>query len=109
MFRILLANFIVEVLPLLLIICGVILLVKKPAPGAQWKRYLGLALISLPAGIVLYIISGIAAAAIRGEGHFYSVPFGGYTVSNNTALGASILIWIALVFVTLAAIIRPRS
>ena len=109
MFRILLANFIVEVLPLLLIICGVLLLAKRPADGAQWRRYLGLALISLPAGTVLYIVSGIAAAAIRGEGHFYSVPFGGYTVSNNTELGASILIWIALVFVILAAVIRPKT
>ena len=109
MFRILLAKFIVEVLPLLLIICGVILLARRPAADAPWKRYLGLTLISVPAGIVLYIVSGIAAAAIRGEGHFYSVPFGGYTVSNNTALGASILIWIALVFITLAAIIRPKT
>jgi hypothetical protein len=107
-FRILLANFIVEVLPLLLVVCGVILLAKRLAAGAHWTRYLGLTLISLPVGIVLYIVSGIAAAAIRGEGHFYSVPFGGYTVSNNTALGASLFLWIALVFVTLAAIVRPK-
>jgi ABC-type dipeptide/oligopeptide/nickel transport system permease component len=109
MFRILLANFVVEVLPLLLVVAGIVLIVRRRSGGDYWTRYFGIGLVSFPAGIVAYIFASIVAARIRGDGHFYSVPFGGYTVSNNIALGSSILIWIALVFVALAAIIRPKA
>ncbi len=108
--RILLANFIVLVLPILLIIAGILLVIKarKAGPGSSIRRYLGISLVSLPVGIVVYIIAGIAAAALRGDGHFYSVPFGGYSVSNNAADLISVLIWLALVFVVLAGKLRPR-
>jgi len=109
MLRILLANFIVEVLPLLLVAAGIILIVRRRSSGAYWTRYLGIGLVAFPAGIVVYMFASIMAARIRGEGHFYSVPFGGYTVSNNIALGASVLIWIALVFVILALIFRTKD
>jgi len=106
----LLANFIVLVLPILLIIAGILLVIKarKAGPGSSIRRYLGISLVSLPVGIVVYIIAGIAAAALRGGGHFYSVPFGGYSVSNNAADLISVLIWVALVFVVLAGKLRPR-
>ncbi len=111
MLRIFLANFIVQILPLLMILAAIILIVKaqKGGPRSSLKRYLGMFLASLPAGIIAYIFAGIAAAAIRGEGHFYSVPLGGYTVSDNLSLGASILFWIGLVFAVLAFALRARK
>jgi hypothetical protein len=111
MLRILLANVVVELLPLLLIVAGIVLMIKarKVGPGASLRRYLGVSFVSLPGGIFTYIVFGIIAAAIRGDGHFYSVPFGGYSVSNNTAIVASALIWIASIFLVLAAVFRPRQ
>jgi len=111
MFRIFLANFIVRVLPLLMIAAAIILILKAQKGGSRssLKRNLGIFLASLPAGIIAYIFAGIAAAAIRREGHFYSVPFGGYTVSDNLALGASIFLWVGLVFAALAFVLRPRE
>jgi uncharacterized membrane protein HdeD (DUF308 family) len=109
--RTLLANFIVQVLPILLIIGGILLVIKarKAGPRSSIRWYLGISLISLPAGIIVYIIAGIAAVTMRGDGHFYGVPFGGYSVSNNAADLASILIWVVLVFVVLAGVLRPRQ
>ena len=107
MLRILLANFLVQVLPLVLIAAGIVLLVKSPRE-ATGRRYLGMFLVSFPAGIFVYIVAGIVAAAIRGDGHFFSVPFGGYSVSDNFAIGTSILIWMALVFLALAVLLRPK-
>jgi hypothetical protein len=110
MIRILLANFVVQVLPLLMIAAAIVLILKGRAggPGSNFKRYLGISLAALPAGIITYIFAGILAARLRAEGHFYSVPFGGYTVSNNGAIGLSILMWIALIFAVLAFLLRPR-
>lgn len=110
MLRILLANFIVEVLPLLMI-AGAILLVRKARKGergSSWKHYLGISLASFPAGIIAYIASGIVAARLRGEGHFYSVPFGGFSVDNGP-IGLSMGLWIALIFAGLAVVLRPRA
>lgn len=111
MLRILLANVVVELLPLLLIIAGIVLMIKarRAGPGASVRRYLGISFVSLPVGIFVYILAGIVAASMRGDGHFYSVPFGGYSVSNNTALLASVLVWIAVVFLALVAVFRPRQ
>jgi hypothetical protein len=111
MLRILLANAVVELLPLLLLVAGIVLMIKgrRAGPGTSVRRYLGISFVSLPVGVFTYIISGIIAASMRGDGHFYSVPFGGYTVSNNAALLASALVWIVLVFLALAAVFRPRQ
>lgn len=108
--RIFLANFILQVLPLLMIAAAVVLVLKarKGGPGSSLKRYLGISLAALPAGIIAYIIAGIAAAVIRGEGHFYSVPFGGYTIDNGPLVTSAVL-WIALVFVVLAFVLQPRG
>jgi hypothetical protein len=110
MLRVLLANFLVQVLPILLIVAGILLVIKarKAGPGSSIRRYLGISLVSLPAGVIAYIVAGIAAAGIRGDGHFYSIPFGGYSVSNNAAILASLLLWVGLAFVILAAVLRPR-
>lgn len=108
MLRILLANFLVEILPLLVIIVGVVLVARsrRETPG---KRYLGFALISVPVGALAYVIAGIVAAAIRGDGHFYSVPLGGYRVNHNGGIAASVVTWMALVFVLLAGLWRPKG
>lgn len=111
MLRILLANFIVEILPLLLVVAAIVLIIKarKGGPGSTARHYLGISLASLPVGLIVYIIAGIAAAAVRGEGHFYSIPFGGYSVSNNAAILASLFVWIGLIFGVLALVLRPRG
>lgn len=110
MLRILLANFIVQVLPLLMIAAAILLVLKarKGGPGSSLKHYLGISLAAIPAGIIAYIAAGIAAARLRREGHFYSVPFGGYTVDNGP-IGASVVLWTAFVFVVLAVVLRPRA
>lgn len=109
--RILLSNFVVEILPLLMIAAAVILVLRarRGGPGSFLKHYLGISLAALPAGTIAYIAAGIAAAEFRGEGHFFSVPFGGYSVSDNLAIGTSILLWVGLVFVVLAFVLRPRQ
>lgn len=108
--RTLLANFIVQVFPLLMIAVAILLVLKarKGGPGSLLKQYLGISLAALPAGIIVYIAAGIVAAAIRGDGHFYSIPFGGYTVDNGP-IGASVVLWVALVFGGLALVLRPRA
>lgn len=110
MFRIFLANFVVQVLPLLMIAAAIILVVKarKGGPGSSLKHYFGLSLAALPAGIIAYIVAAIAAARIRREGHFYSVPFAGYTVDNGPIV-ISVALWIAFVFAALAFLLRPRE
>lgn len=107
--RVLLANFIVQVLPLLMIVVATILIVKarRGGPGSGLKHYLGISLAAFPAGIIAYIFSGIATAAIRKEGHFYSVPFGGYTTDNGPLVVSAVL-WIALLFAVLAFLLRSR-
>jgi hypothetical protein len=109
--RALLANFIVTVLPLLMIVAGIILVsrFRSAGGGAMAKFYTGILLLSLPLGMVVYIGSGMIAAILRGQGHFYSVPFGGYTATNDTALLISAMVWIGLVFICLAGILRPRK
>ena len=107
MLRILLASFITQILPFVLIATGIVLILKSRR-GPTWRRYLGIFLVSFPVGIFVYIIAGIAAAAIRGDGHFYSVPFGGYSVSDNLAIAVSIVIWMALVFFSLAVLLRRK-
>ena len=110
MLRILLANFIVQVLPILMIAGAILLVLKarKGGPGSSLKHYLGISLAAIPAGIIAYIAAGIAAAVARGEGHFYSVPFGGYTVDDGP-IAVSVVLWIALVFAGLAVVLRRRA
>lgn len=109
MLRILLANFIVQILPLLMILAAIMLIIKarKGGPRSSLKHYFGISLAAIPCGIIAYIASGIFAARIRGEGHFYSVPFGGFSI-DNAPIGFSLLFWIALVFAILAFALRQR-
>ena len=111
MLRIFLANFIVQGQPFLMTAAAIVLVPKarKGAPNSFLKHYLGISLAALPAGIIACIAAGIAAARLRGEGHFYSVPFRGFRVSDNAAIGTSVLLWIGLVFAVLALVLRPRG
>jgi len=111
MIRTLLATFLTMWLPLLLIAAGILLVVKSRSArgGANAKFYTGALLLSVPLGLIAYIGSGMIAAALHGGGHFYSVPFGGYTASNDAALATSALLWIGMVFICLFATLRPRS
>ena len=110
MLRIVLANFIVQVLPLLMIAAAILLVLRarKGGPGGWVKHYLGISLAAIPAGIIAYIAAGIVAARVRGGGHFYSVPFGGYTV-DNVPIGASVVLWVTFVFAVLALVLHPRG
>ena len=99
MWRILVANFLFWILPLLLITVGIVFV--RSRRQTLGKHHLGLVLISLPAGIFAYILAGIVAAGIRGDGHFFSFPFGGYRINDNGAIVASAITWIALVFIAL--------
>ena len=51
-------------------------------------------------GAISYFIAGIAIARISGVGRFYSVPLGGYAVSD-TALLVSALAWMIFWFAIL--------
>lgn len=108
MLRALAANFIVQVLPLLMIAAAMLLVLKarKGGPRSSLKHYLGISLAAIPAGVIAYIVAGIVAAAIRGDGHFYSIPFGGYTV-ENWPIAVSVVLWVGVVFMVLGLILRP--
>lgn len=108
MARILFANFLVEILPLLIFVAGVVLVIRAQ-PGSRARRYVGVSLVSLPVGVISYIAAGIAAAWLRGDGHFYSFPFGGYSVSDNAGIGFNVALWIGLAFVVLALCLRSAK
>ena len=49
---------------------------------------------SIPAALLTYYTAGIGTALAIGEGHFYSVPFGGFSVgSNDKVLVSSVVFW----------------
>lgn len=110
-FRTFLANFITMWLPLLLVAAGIFLVVKSRSArgGAKARFYTGVFLLSLPLGLIAYLASGMLAAILHGGGHFYSVPFGGYTASNDAALAISAVVWMVVVFICLAVILHPRN
>src|SRR5690349_8313287 len=70
MIRTLLATFLTMWLPLLLIAAGILLVVKSRSArgGANAKFYTGALLLSVPLGLIAYIVSGMIAAALHGGG-----------------------------------------
>ena len=87
-----------------------ILLVAGTGRHSRWRvarNLAGLILIALPVGGVGYLFSGIWIARVRGVGHFFSVPFGGYAVSDS-ALLLSLGSWAGFVFVLLRIVFRRR-
>jgi hypothetical protein len=88
---------------------GFVLMAKSrlPTPNSTAKHYLGTVLISLSLGIAAYKITGTVVARFRGTGNFYSLPFGGQAGSNDAGIFLDLLIWVALVFVISACVLRP--
>ncbi len=85
-------------------------LVVSTGRGARWqvaRNLSGFVLVALPVGGLGYLFSGIWIARESGIGHFFSVPFGGYAVSDF-ALTSSLGCWVAFVFVLLVMVFRRR-
>ena len=50
---------------------------------------------SLPGALLTYYLAGIGTALAIRQGHFYSVPFGGFSVgSNDVVLVGSLVFWL---------------
>ncbi len=97
------------ILLLLLVAGGYLLRSAKPqARGRRVRQWVGTFFLALPIGALAYLFTGIEIARARGVGHFYSVPFGGYAV-RDSALFASLMCWVALIFVLIAVVLRWRA
>jgi len=98
-------------IPLLLAPLAVgIYLVWSTGPNVRWQaaRYFaGVFFSALPIGGLAYFFAGIEIARWRGVGHFLSVPFGGYAVSDNAVL-ASLACWVVLVFVIVSVAFKRK-
>jgi hypothetical protein len=110
MLRILLANFIVQVLPLLMIAAGILLVLKarKRRPGSSLKHYLGISLAAIPAGIIAYIASGIGSHAFVVKAIFTAFLLAAMAWITGPSAPAFVL-WIALIFAGLAVVLRPPA
>ena len=87
-----------------------IFLVAATGRESRWRiarNLAGFALIAVPVGGLGYLFSGIWIARARGVGHFFSVPFGGYAVSDS-ALTSSLGCWVVLVFTLMLVVFRRR-
>jgi len=100
--------------PLLLILAallavGIYLIAgtRRDARFRVARSLAGIFLVALPVGGLGYLFSGIWIARARGVGHFFSVPFGGYAVTD-TALLSSLACWVALAFVLASLLFRKR-
>ena len=106
MARVLVLNFLFIALPLLLIAAGIFLIAKGRTMG---RRCLGILLVALATGPILYIAAGIVAGRLRGDKYFYGVPFGGYLFGDSTEVGIGLMIWVCLIIAILAGMLRWRA
>ncbi len=101
------------ILPLIFVVFvggGAWLLLKSTGRMGTWAalgRVTGALIVSLPLGLLTYGVLGIAIARYRQEGHFYSVPFGGYAVSDS-AFATSLLAWMTPWFAAILLLVRRR-
>ena len=87
-----------------------IFLIATAGPNSRWRllrTVIGMFVVALIAGGLGYLFSGIWIARARGVGHFFSVPFGGYAVSDS-ALSSSLACWVGFIFTVLALLFRRR-
>lgn len=85
-----------------------ILVAAMTAVGIAFRnRWLTVSVPAALLGAVSYFMAGIYAAQLKGAGRFYSVPFGGYAVSNDWNLFASTLFWVGIWAVVLHLVV-PR-
>ena len=98
------------ILILALPLAGGILLLAITGRSARWRtarNMAGFFLVAVPVGGIAYLFAGIWIARARGMGHFFSVPFGGYAVTDS-ALLSSLACWVGLVFALLVALFHRR-
>ena len=98
------------ILLLALPLAGGILMIATAGGNARWRmarNLVGFFLVALPVGGLAYLFSGIWIARERGIGHFFSVPFGGYAVTDN-AVSLSLACWVGLVFAVMFIGFRRR-
>ena len=79
-----------------------------PPRGPRASIHLSRLFASFTLGAISYFIAGIAIARIIGVGRFYSVPLGGYAVSD-TALIISLVAWIVFWFAILNLLAGRRK
>ena len=87
-----------------------IFLIASTGRNARWqvvRNLAGFALVALPVGGLAYLLSGIWIARARGVGHFFSVPFGGYAVTDS-AVSSSLGCWVGIAFLLLLIVFRGR-
>jgi len=92
------------------VLLGIYLLVGRPARSrmaALW-RFVGALLLAIPIAGILYLCLGIGIARARREGHFYSVPFGAYAVSDS-AVVLSLSVWTILCFCLVLLLVNKIS
>ena len=81
--------------------------------GYGWtkrSRWMVIMFGSIPGALLTNYILGIGVAMAMHEGHFYSVPFGGFSVgSNDAVLVASIVFWLVLWVGVLSFVTRDFS
>jgi len=71
-------------------------------------RRLRLIVAGLPFSLLSYFFIGIAIPRINGVGRFYSVPFGGYTVRDESIL-MSLAAWFVVWVILLSFLFRERK
>jgi len=94
-----------------IIIAVILVAVAAGAAYALGSRIIAPILGALVAGPACYFLAGVFVPRFTGEGHFFSVPFGGLAVSDG-ALVSSLLAWIlvcSLAFYFLTARRRKGS
>jgi len=87
-----------------------IYLIWTAKPNSRWRvarHYAGVFFTALPIGGLAYFFAGIEIARWRGVGHFFSVPFGGYAVSDS-ALLASLAGWVILLGALIELVLRGK-
>ncbi|HXE91085.1 MAG TPA: hypothetical protein VNK82_09000 [Terriglobales bacterium] len=101
------------ILPLIFVVfvgAGAFLLLKSAGGSgglATLGRVVGALVISLPLGLLTYGALGIGIARYRQVGRFYSVPFGGYAVSD-AAFAWSLVTWMAPWLAAVVLVTRRR-
>ena len=75
------------------------------------KRWMVVAFGSIPGSLLTYYMLGMGIALAIGEGRFYSVPFGGFSVggSDSALFGSIVFWWLAWIAVFLVLTRRLKT
>jgi hypothetical protein len=91
-----------------LVLYALMLLVAVALTARYRRPLLTAALAALLVGPALYFVTGRELARVKGEGRFYSVPFGGDTVDDAAIVGSA-AVWMVGAFVLAWLAVRPRA